>query len=104
MVSKLSESEEKFRMLSDQSLMGIGIIQGNQIKYINEAITVLTGYPKKEIISEGTKILTRIIHPDDSSFVFNQLQKKLAGNTDVISRYRKSLLEIQMLLVDTILG
>ena len=35
---KLKESEAKFRMLSDQSLMGIGIIQGNQVKYINEAI------------------------------------------------------------------
>ena len=74
-------------MLTDQALMGIAIIQEDQIKYVNDAICYVTGYSKEEILKEGSKIITKIIHPDDLSFVFNQLQKKLAGDTDVINRY-----------------
>jgi len=85
--NKLKESEEKFRMLSYQALMGIGIIQGEQIKYANNAISSITGYTKEEFISEGTKILSKIVHPDDLSFVSDQLQKKLSGKKDIVNRY-----------------
>ncbi|MFE3846290.1 PAS domain S-box protein, partial [Thermoplasmatota archaeon] len=83
----LKESEEKFRVLSDQSLMGLGIIQGEQIKYANDAIVQITEYSKDEMFSEGAKLLSKIVHPDDLSFVQKQLQKKLSGDKDVISRY-----------------
>ncbi|MHA2431306.1 MAG: PAS domain S-box protein [Promethearchaeota archaeon] len=85
--TQLNESEEKFRMLSDQSLMGLGIIQGEKIKYVNDAITSISGYSKDVILRGGTKILTKIIYPKDRSFVLEQLQKKLAGDKDVIARY-----------------
>jgi PAS domain S-box-containing protein len=84
---KVKDSEEKFRMLSDQSLMGLGIIQEDNIKYANETITQITGYSIDEMYSEGTKILAKIILPEDLSFVQEQLQKKLAGDKDVIKSY-----------------
>jgi PAS domain S-box-containing protein len=84
---KRYESEEKFRVLSDQSLMGLGIIQEGKIKYVNDAITQIVGYSKEELFIEGTKILAKIIHPDYLSFVQEQLQKKLSGDKDVITRY-----------------
>jgi len=84
---QLMESEEKSQILSDQLLMGIGIIQGGQIKYANNAITQITGYSKDDLFREGTKILTKIVLPEYLSFVQEQLQKKLAGDKDVINRY-----------------
>ncbi len=84
---KLNESEEKFQMLSDQSLMGLGIIQTGQIKYANDAIIQITGYSKDDMFKEGGKILTKIIHPEYLSFAQEQLQKKLAGDKDAIARY-----------------
>jgi len=41
---QIRESEGKFRMLSEQSLMGIAIIQDNQFKYMNDAFTRLGSY------------------------------------------------------------
>jgi PAS domain S-box-containing protein len=81
------ESEEKFRMLTDQSLMGLGIIQEGKIVYANDAITQITGYSKDEMYKKGTKILTKIIPPEYLLFVQEQLQKKLAGDKNVINRY-----------------
>jgi len=86
-LSKLSDSEEKFRMLSDQSLMGIGIIQGDKIIYANDAITKIIEYSKKELFRMGSKILSDIIHPYDLSFVSEQLKRKLSGKKEVVNRY-----------------
>ncbi|MHA1658422.1 MAG: PAS domain-containing protein [Promethearchaeota archaeon] len=41
---KLKESEEKFRKIAEQSLMGIIIAQDNQIKYINKTYANIFGY------------------------------------------------------------
>ncbi|MBU1940418.1 MAG: PAS domain S-box protein, partial [Candidatus Thermoplasmatota archaeon] len=83
----LRESEEKFRMISEQSLMGIAIIQDNDIKYINEAATQITGYSKEEFKQNGVALISKLIHPDDLSFVMNQLKKKLRRETDAIPHY-----------------
>jgi len=84
---QIRENEEKFRMLSEQSFVGIAIIQDNQFKYMNNAFTRIGGYPNDEFLREGTKILKKIIHPDDVTFVLEQLQKKLKGDKDVVDRY-----------------
>ena len=83
----LRESEEKFRLLSDQSLMGIAIIQGSDIKYANQAATNITEYPKEEMIKQGVALIRRMIHPDDVSFVMEQLNKKLHGDKDIVPHY-----------------
>ena len=84
---QIRESEEKFRMLSEQSLMGIAIIQGDEIKYINDAMVSITGYSKEEVLREGTKILTRAIHPDYYLFVIQQLKNKMKGDKELTSHY-----------------
>jgi PAS domain S-box-containing protein len=84
---KLIENEEKLRMISDQSLMGIGIIQDNKIKYLNDTITSILGYSKQEMYDSGAAIIKKIIHPEDLEFVLSQLNKKLSGDEDVIPQY-----------------
>ena len=53
----LWESREKFQVLSEQSIMGIAIIQKDGFRYVNEAYLNLTGYPKDEILAiDGSKL------------------------------------------------
>jgi PAS domain S-box-containing protein len=84
---KLIENEERFRTLSDQSLMGMIIIQDNNIQYLNNAMLAIIGYSREDIIKEGVKILSKIIHPDYYQFSMNQLKKKLEGSEDVETHY-----------------
>lgn len=84
---KLKESEDKFKLLSDQSLMGLGIIQDNRILYTNAAIAQITGYSMEEIYREGVKILSKVIIPEDLKFVQQQLKKRLSGKKNIINRY-----------------
>ena len=49
----LRESEERFRSIVENSHGGIGIVDDNfKIKYINEQITAILGYSKKEMIGQ----------------------------------------------------
>jgi len=83
----LDESEDRFRMLSDQSLLGIIIIQDNKIQYLNNAMLSMTGYSRDEILREGLNIISKTIHPDYHSFVFDQLKKKQEGEKNVVVHY-----------------
>ena len=83
----IKESEEKFRMLSEQSLMGMIILQDNKVKYLNDAMVSITGYSKEEVINEGTKILSKTIHPEHYSFAMEQLRKKQVGARNVVTHY-----------------
>jgi len=79
----IKESEGKFRMLSEQSLMGMIVFQDNKVKYLNDAMVSITGYSNEEIINGGAKILSKIIHPEHYSFAMEQLRKKQVGDKNV---------------------
>lgn len=76
---RLRESEEKFRLITEQSLLGIGIIQDSVIKFVNERITEILGYSAEELLNWKSNEFAKIIHPEDLSFVMAQLQKKQSG-------------------------
>jgi PAS domain S-box-containing protein len=46
---ELRESEEKFRSIAEQSLLGICVIQDDLVKYINKQFADLIGYTVEEI-------------------------------------------------------
>ena len=75
----LKESEEKFRMLSEQSLMGMLIIQDNVIKYANEALSQISEYSVKEMYSWESNKIFQLIHPEDKKFVMEQARIKQTG-------------------------
>ncbi|MHA1270057.1 MAG: sensor histidine kinase [Candidatus Helarchaeota archaeon] len=84
---KLKESEEMFRKISDQSLMGICIIQDNSIKYINKKCADILGYEINELLSWKYQEIYNLIHPEDRELVLKQLYKKQKGEPDVINHY-----------------
>ena len=85
---KLEESEEKFRTIAEQSLMGISIIQDDVIKYLNQAFEQMTGYDAAEVKNWGPGEFSKRIHPEDIKIVMEQVKKKQEGSKDVITHYQ----------------
>ncbi|MCJ7651682.1 MAG: PAS domain S-box protein, partial [Candidatus Lokiarchaeota archaeon] len=84
----LKESEEKFRTITEQSFMGIIIIQDGIFKYINERATEINGYSFKEIQNWKPYEFVKLIHPDNREFVLEQVRKKESGDEDVVEHYK----------------
>ncbi|MFX0022517.1 MAG: PAS domain S-box protein [Candidatus Hermodarchaeota archaeon] len=84
---KLKESEEKFRTLTEQSFLGITILQNNIVKYVNKQLADLFGYTVEEIMNWGSGGFINVIHPEDKQFVSEQARKKQLGELDVVSQY-----------------
>ncbi|MFW9989614.1 MAG: PAS domain S-box protein [Candidatus Odinarchaeota archaeon] len=85
---ELKESEEKFRNIAENSLMGIMILQDGLLKYFNDRVTETTGYSVEEIESWVPNEFAKTLHPEDREFVMEQAQKKQAGDPDVINQYQ----------------
>jgi two-component system, cell cycle sensor histidine kinase and response regulator CckA len=83
----LRESEEKFRLLSDQSLMGIHIICNGVFVYVNKASSEIIGYPIEEMTNWKPNEFAKVIHPDDLAFVMEQAKKKQTGGKDIVVNY-----------------
>jgi PAS domain S-box-containing protein len=84
---KLKESEEKFRTISEQSLMGITILQDDRYKYVNQAAADMLGYTVEELLDTPQGGFMNYIHPEDREFVREQATKKQMGMKDVITKY-----------------
>jgi PAS domain S-box-containing protein len=85
---KLKESEEKFRTITEQSLMGICIAQDNKIHYVNDVYANIFGYTVEEMLSWELKDAFNAIHPEDREFALEQLVKKQKGDSDIIINYQ----------------
>ncbi|MCK5075409.1 MAG: PAS domain S-box protein, partial [Calditrichia bacterium] len=83
----LRESEGKFRVISEQSNMGIAIIQDGLIKYFNEAFTNVSGYSFEEINNWKSNEYEKLLYKDDYEFVKEQSLKKQKGDKDVKQNY-----------------
>ncbi|MBU0984328.1 MAG: PAS domain S-box protein [candidate division Zixibacteria bacterium] len=84
----LVESEEKFRTLAEQTLMGIFIHQDGVGRYCNRAAAEITGYSVEEMMAWGPQGPAGLIHPDDRPFVLDQASRKLRGDTEgILSHY-----------------
>ncbi|MHC4719394.1 MAG: PAS domain-containing protein, partial [Planctomycetota bacterium] len=88
MEEALQESEEKFREISEQSVMGIVIIQDYMFKYANQAVSDIFEYSVEEMLHWGPKeCYSRIVHPDDIPFVMEQARRRHVGEKGVVVNY-----------------
>jgi len=76
----LKESEEKFRLLTEKSVIGIYIIQDSKMAYVNPSCAKIFGYEPEEII--GLLTPADIIHPDDIGSVMKRLSERLEGKVE----------------------
>jgi len=90
---KLKESEKKFRTITEQSLLGICIIQDNLIKYINQQFADLLGYTVEEVKNWKSGWFANVIHSEDRDWVMEQARKKQSGAKDVKHYYQYRLIK-----------
>jgi PAS domain S-box-containing protein/putative nucleotidyltransferase with HDIG domain len=84
---RLQESDELYRLLADQSILGIEVIQDGIVKYANHATSLITGYSIEEMMNWGYEGYSILLHPDESSFVMEQARKKQKGEPDILVNY-----------------
>ncbi|MFW9878824.1 MAG: PAS domain S-box protein, partial [Candidatus Thorarchaeota archaeon] len=80
--NKLKESEEKFRTIAEQSILGISIIQKGSIIFVNQAVSNIIEYQIEEIKNWSIKDMFNLVHNEDLSYV----QKKLKERNNEDSR------------------
>ncbi|MBO8130428.1 MAG: PAS domain S-box protein [Candidatus Marinimicrobia bacterium] len=73
-LKKIKESEEKFRMLSEKSIVGIYIIQDDKFIYVNPCFLQMTGYDMNEVIGKDYR---ELVHPDSLDFVEQNIRKSI---------------------------
>jgi PAS domain S-box-containing protein len=78
LVSDLRESENKFRSLVEESLVGVYLIQDGIFKYVNPRLAEIFGYSDEEIIYRKGPM--DLVLPEDRDVVVENLQKRLDGN------------------------
>ncbi|MFX0017789.1 MAG: PAS domain S-box protein [Promethearchaeota archaeon] len=72
---KLIESEDKFRTIAEQSLLGVCIIQDEVIKYVNHILADLLDYSIDEILNWKQGEFFKTIHPKDKKKVIELANK-----------------------------
>ena len=84
---RAGEGEERFRVIAEQSMLGILIFQDNRIRFVNQAVSDINGYSIAEMATWDNSDFARVIHPDDIAFVTEQGRKKQAGDASALPHY-----------------
>ncbi|MEX2117610.1 MAG: PAS domain S-box protein, partial [Bacteroidota bacterium] len=73
---RLHESEEKYRSLVEDALVGVYIIQNDKFSFVNSRFGEIFGFR----ITEGTDMhVEDFVHVDDRSMVMENIRKRLQG-------------------------
>ncbi|MHA1256151.1 MAG: sensor histidine kinase, partial [Promethearchaeota archaeon] len=86
----LKESEEKFRTITEQSYMGILIIEDWSIKitYSNQKFADIIGYTREEIENWKIEDFFKIVHPEDVEHLVDLAKKKYETEIAVLEKYQ----------------
>lgn len=60
---QLRESEERFRVLTDASLVGIFMVQNRLVRYVNPRFCEICGYTKEDLVNQTDPL--SLIHTED---------------------------------------
>ncbi|MFX1363978.1 MAG: PAS domain S-box protein [Promethearchaeota archaeon] len=89
---QLKESEENYRNITEQSLVGILVLQDGYLKYFNKIVSEVLGYTDEEIKNWEPNEFAKTIHPKDLEFVMEQIRKKQLGDPDIVNQYNYRIL------------
>ena len=78
----LKESEEKFRNISENSLVGIYIIQDNIFEYVNPKFAEIFGYSVEECLDNMH--FRQLVYPEDFGTVQEQVRKRAIGESQSV--------------------
>ncbi len=80
----MSESESRYRILSDQSLLGVYVIQDGKFRYVNPAFARMFGYGPEELIDTIDPF--DMITSTDADKLADAIRSRLSGDNDSNSR------------------
>jgi len=80
MDNNLRESEERFRTLTEKSLVGVYIIQDNLFRYVNPAFAEIHGFTPEEIIDRLGP--ADFVIPEDRDRVLDSIKRRMAGEIE----------------------
>jgi PAS domain S-box-containing protein len=84
MEESLRESEERFRILAEKSLVGVYLIQDDLFRYVNPAFAQVHGFKCEEMIDRvrpGENIL-----PEDREAVMDAISRRISGEVNADQR------------------
>ncbi len=76
----LKESEQKFRMLTETSLVGVYVLQDNVFKYVNPVAAKMFGYSVGEVIDKLGPSM--VVMPEDLPVVQENIRKRISGEIE----------------------
>ena len=77
--NELAKSEEKYRLLVENSVQGVLIIQDLRFVFANSAISDTLGYSVDEMLSFSPEQIRNVIHPDHQEVVLERFRKRIKG-------------------------
>ena len=72
---RIKESEEQFRTISEQSLMGISIIQEEKVIYVNKTLSHILGFSIEEMLNWAQGEFFKTIHHEDKRKIIETATK-----------------------------
>jgi len=78
---RLMESENRYRLLLDQSLQGTLVLQDFKVVYANETLARMAGMRVQELLNLTPEELTRMIHPEDRELVWGRFRDRMSDKT-----------------------
>lgn len=75
----LRESEQKFRALAEQSLVGVVLIQDGVYRYVNPTFAGLFGYEQKDLLGKSPEV---VYHRDDWPRVKQEMRSRIDGEKE----------------------
>jgi PAS domain S-box-containing protein len=79
----IRESEEKYRGVVEESLVGVYIIEEGMFKYVNKQYCEISGYTYEELVNKIYHL--ELVHPDDRDTVRDNTNARLRGESDSIA-------------------
>ena len=74
----LKESEERYRTIVENAMMGIIIRNEDKLLFINKALCKISGYTEDELSHMDNNMLLSTIHPNDQKRMIQQQSDRLA--------------------------
>lgn len=71
----LQEAEDRYKAITENSLIGIYVYENGRITYANPQLCVMTGYQKEELLMMD---LMDLIVPEDQTLVMESIQKMIS--------------------------
>ena len=88
---ELTESEDKYRTLVEDSLQGVMILQNFLIVFANSAMARMTGYTVTELLNLSAEEIVELVHPEDRRIAWKRFKSWLEGRTSPHTHIKQAL-------------